>query len=194
LFGLQWRDIDWGNGTGGRLTIRRSIVCGRLETPKTEESKRTIDIADATLTELMIYREMYPPISDGFLFRSSTGAPLNPDNWYKRKFRAIVKAAGLRPIGLHTLRHTYCSLLVNQGEGLKYVSRQLGHSSTNLTANLYAHLFSKTRRTAMRRLDGQIPRRDRAVSSNGHLMESADLTKNSTEREGMASTLTTEKD
>ena len=46
--------------------------------------------------------------------------------------------------GLHALRHTYASLLINQGESLKYVSRQLGHASIQITADLYGHLFKET--------------------------------------------------
>ena len=137
IFGLQWKDIDWGAGEGGRLFVRRSIVCGRVTTPKTEGSYRVVDVPRRTLTELMIHKEMFPPLGEGFIFRPAMGGPLNPDNWAKRRFVAIVKSAGLRRIGLHGLRHTYCSLLVNQGAHLKYVSRQLGHSSTNLTSNLY---------------------------------------------------------
>ena len=66
-------------------------------------------------------------------------------------------------VGLHTLRHTYASLLINQGESIKYVSKQLGHASINITADLYGHLFKETSTSAMNRLSMRIPG---PVSSN----------------------------
>ena len=54
------------------------------------------------------------------------------------------------------MRHSYASLLINQGESIKYVSRQLGHASINITADLYGHLFRETSVSAMERLSQQV--------------------------------------
>ncbi|MBA5868113.1 MAG: hypothetical protein GDA67_15580 [Nitrospira sp. CR1.3] len=51
---------------------------------------------------------------------------MDGDNWSKRVFLPLVQGVGMRPIGLHVLRHTYVSLLINAGENIKYVSRQVG--------------------------------------------------------------------
>jgi integrase len=93
------------------------------------------------------------------VFRTTEGTPIDPDNWYKREFPSIRKRAKLRDIGLHALRHTYASLLINAGESLKYFSRQLGHASIQITADLYGHLFKETSTAAMRRLNARIPTR-----------------------------------
>jgi integrase len=42
---------------------------------------------------------------------------------------------------LHDLRHTFASLLIAQGANVVFVSRQLGHASSNTTLGFYAHLF-----------------------------------------------------
>jgi integrase len=74
----------------------------------------------------------------------------------------IAVKAGLRParnedangeqlVGLHTLRHTFASLLINSGEHMKYVCEQMGHASIQITADLYGHLFKETRVSAMNR-------------------------------------------
>ena len=157
LFGLQGSDVDWGNGTGGgRLRIRRSIYQGAITTPKTPDSIRVVDVPQRTLDELAMYKLGFPPIGEGFIFRGPTGRPLDPDNWTKRNFLPIVAKAELRRIGLHTLRHTYASLLINAGESIKYVSKQLGHASIQITADLYGHLFKETSLAAMKRLDRRI--------------------------------------
>ena len=110
----------------------------------------------------------YPPLDGGYIFRTESGVPLDPDNWFKRSFIPVDVGAGLRSteaqdsanneqlVGLHTLRHTYASLLINQGESIKYVSKQLGHASIQITADLYGHLFRETSTAAMRKLDLRI--------------------------------------
>ena len=92
-----------------------------------------MDVPRRVLDALERHKEHRPPIDGDYVFRTEEGTSNDPDNWYKRDFPAIRKRAKLRSIGLHALRHTYASLLINQGEGIKYVSRQLGHASISTT-------------------------------------------------------------
>jgi integrase len=71
----------------------------------------------------------------------------------------LLERAGLRlpGTGLHSLRHTYTSLLAAQGEDVRYIADQLGHSSPALTREVYQHVFTKAKVAAMRRLDAAIP-------------------------------------
>ena len=65
--------------------------------------------------------------------------------WYRRTFTKLRENAELRPtIGLHSLRHSYASLLIRQGENPKYVSRQMGHASVGFTLDSYTHVFEET--------------------------------------------------
>ena len=65
------------------------------------------------------------------------------------------------------LRHTYASLLINQGESITYVSKQLGHASIQITADLSSHLFRETGLAAMQRLERSIPdRKDEPVTTS----------------------------
>lgn len=172
LFALQWGDVDWGTGKdGGRIWVKRSLYQGKITTPKTESSIRVVDVPQRTLDELGVYREMFPPRDGGFILRTVKGTPIDPDSWYKRRFLLILERAGLRQVGLHALRHTYASLLINQGESIKYVSKQLGHASIQITADLYGHLFRETSISAMRRLEQSMI--GGAFPSNTHLTEQA---------------------
>jgi integrase len=156
IFGLQWPDVDVGNGRdGGVLHVRRSIYHGVLGTPKTPDSERTVDVPQRLLDELAIYRLAYPSLGDGFIFRTAAGRPLEPDNWHKRRLVPMLTTAGVykKGMGLNALRHGYVSLLAALGEDIHYISRQVGHSSTKLTQDIYRHTFAKARVSSMRRLN-----------------------------------------
>jgi integrase len=56
----------------------------------------------------------------------------------------------------HDLRHSYASLLLSQGENIKYVQTQLGHSSPMVTLNVYSHLLKDSNREAACRLENAI--------------------------------------
>jgi integrase len=156
LFALRWADLDAGNGQdGGRLHVRRSIYQGAITTPKTEGSDRAVDVPQRLLDDLAVYQAMHPPIGEGFIFRQRTGRPMDPDAWHRERLVPILKAARLRlpRAGLHSLRHTYVSMLIAQGEDPRYIADQVGHASVKLTTDLYAHIFSRVRVEAMRKLD-----------------------------------------
>src|SRR5262249_17654625 len=160
LFALQWPDVVASPiGEGGQIHVRRSIYQGAITTPKTEDSDRVVDVPQRVLDELEIYRTMYPSIGAGFIFRNEQGKPLDSDTWHRERLVPILKAAKLRlpRSGLHSLRHTYVSLLIAQGEDPRYIADQIGHSTTKLTMDLYAHVFNRVRVDAMRKLGAAIP-------------------------------------
>ena len=69
---------------------------------------------------------------------------LDQANLRNRVFEPALKRAGLRRIRIHDLRHTFASLLIHQGENLKYVQSQLGHASIQTTVDRYGHLMPDT--------------------------------------------------
>jgi integrase len=60
---------------------------------------------------------------------------------------------GLRKVRFHDLRHTFASLLLQQGESPVYVKEQMGHSSIQVTVDLYGHLIPDGNKQAVDRLD-----------------------------------------
>ena len=50
-------------------------------------------------------------------------------------------------------RHTFASQLIQNGESLKYVSAQMGHSSITITLDTYSHLLPNGEKGAVDRLD-----------------------------------------
>jgi integrase len=86
-------------------------------------------------------------IEPGYIFRTSEGAPLDPDNFHKRHVVPLLKKAGLyqRGMRLNALRRRYVSLLADLGEDDHYISRQVGLSSVALTRDVYKHTLSTAR-------------------------------------------------
>lgn len=154
IFALAWDCIDF---EAGQIDVSRAISAGKIGGPKTSYSLRKVDAPADVLDALRRHRSACGSPSEGFVFQSDAGTPVDPDNWSSRVWPPLRKRAGLRDsIGLHSLRHTFASLLIDQGENPKYVSRQLGHASTAFTMDVYGHCFKQTSERAMGRLQETI--------------------------------------
>ena len=79
-------------------------------------------------------------ITDDLVFPSGAGTPLKPDNIAPRYMEPALEKAGLRRFRFHDLRHTFGSLLIQDGATLTYVKEQMGHSSIQITVDTYGHL------------------------------------------------------
>ena len=59
----------------------------------------------------------------------------------------------MRHVRFHDLRHTFASLLIQQGANPKYIQQQLGHGSISITLDIYSHLFHGDHRHHVHQLD-----------------------------------------
>ena len=139
VFALQWGDIDWIRGL---LTVSRSREAGdRIKETKTGRI-RTVVLPDWVRDNLAAhYQEQGRPGPEAWVFPGESGGTMDPSNWHRRNFQALFRAAGVRRVTFHSLRHTYASLLLAQGVDPLYVSRQLGHSTITITMDTYGHLL-----------------------------------------------------
>jgi len=91
------------------------------------------------------------------VFASTAGTALDESN-VRKAFNQILAKAGLHQRGPHQMRHTFGSLLINAGEPVTYVSRQMGHKDSAITLRVYARwLPDETRRRGVDRLDETHP-------------------------------------
>jgi hypothetical protein len=74
------------------------------------------------------------------------------------QYDGLLKKAGLRRVRFYDLRHSFTSLLLQQGESPVYVKEQLGHSSIQITVNCYGHLIPDGNKQAVDKLDTPINR------------------------------------
>ena len=77
-------------------------------------------------------------------------------NMTSRHFFPALKDAKVERIRFHDLRHTYASLLIDQGENIKYIQTQIGHSSPTMTLDVYAHLMKPLNQEAACKLENTI--------------------------------------
>jgi integrase len=148
---IQWWDIDWLAGT---LTIRRSIVEGHVDMPKTEASARVLHLSPALLAELQQWRQQTEfrgdvdwlfasPLKLGRLPYSYTGV------W--RDLQRAAGAAGLGRIGTHSFRHTCRAWLDSVGTQLTIQSKALGHTSPSQTEK-YGDVVDDRIKTALEKV------------------------------------------
>ncbi|MEW5701577.1 MAG: site-specific integrase [Candidatus Zixiibacteriota bacterium] len=150
LLALQWGDIDWRSS---QIIVRRSLYKGQFTSPKTKYSCRRIVMSKTLQEALQQHRLISIRSEDDLIFCNENGKPLDPDDLVKREFFPALDRAGLHRIRFHDLRHTYASLLIAQGENIKFIQHQLGHASATTTLDRYGHLMSDRNVEAAERLD-----------------------------------------
>jgi hypothetical protein len=92
-----------------------------------------------------------------WVFASVSGTRLDPSN-VRKAFDRVLAAAEVHHRGLHQMRHTCASSLLQRGAAITYVARQLGHRDASTTLRIYAHWLPDASRTrAVDLLDGTQP-------------------------------------
>ena len=133
LLGLQWRDIDLGDGV---LQVRRTVFNGKVSSPKTSYGSRSIRLADVATEAL----KQHPQDGD-WVFSTSVGTSMSVHNLHNRFWKPLLKRAELPNLRFHDLRHTCASLLLTKGIHPKVVQELLGYSSIQITLDTYSHLL-----------------------------------------------------
>ena len=119
---------------------RRKAAALTRELTKPESERRK---SDDVISELM----------EQPLFARPNGKPLDPNDLRRQILYKALIVAGIRRVRFHGARHTFASLLLQQGESLTYVKDQLGHSSIQMTVDVYGHLRPGLNRQAVDKLD-----------------------------------------
>ena len=91
------------------------------------------------------------------MFCSETGRAIGHRNLTARGLDKATRHSGLDGVTFHVLRHTFASILIDQGHDVAFVSRQLGHIDPSITLKVYAHLFDAERHAdaAQRQLEAE---------------------------------------
>jgi integrase len=143
--GLQWADTDLD---ARRITVRRSVTSQGVSSPKSGKSRRVVmtDSLASSLFELLGERQSQR-IARGWrdtpvwVFCSEVGTMPEPRNvvrvWGRVRRRAT--KLGVRPLPLHSARHSWATWAIQAGKNIRWVADQLGHADASTTLNHYAH-------------------------------------------------------
>jgi integrase len=153
LIGLKWSDIDWINN---QIHIKRTYNNGGWYIPKSKASIRKIDLGSAMMVELKKWLLACPSNKLNLVFPNAAGNVIDNSTMLRGQFLPALKSAGLPRIRFHDLRHTKASIMIEQGENIKYIQTQLGHSSPSVTLDVYAHLIKPTNKEAAERFENLI--------------------------------------
>jgi integrase len=143
MIALEWGDVDLVAGT---LTVRRSSWQGIVGAPKSGRDRK-LPLTARFAVALKPHRHKRGDL----VFCHEDGRPFT-QSAIEAALRAACKRAGLRQIGSHALRHTFCSHLAMRGAAPKAVQELAGHSTLSMTLR-YMHLAPSALREAIRLLD-----------------------------------------
>lgn len=110
-----------------------------IDKPKSESSIRDIPI-NKNLLEIL--RRFYKP--GVFLLTGDKEKFVEPKTMENR-FKRILKKCGLKPVGVHSTRHTFASRCIERGMDAKTLSEILGHANVATTLNTYVHSNRKSK-------------------------------------------------
>lgn len=164
LVALKWKDLDFEEHT---LSVTKTYYNPinrateyQLLTPKTNTSRRTIELSPIVFDELtkhkvkqielkMKYRTTY--YDEDFVF-----AKIGKDKGYPEfiktvcnRMRRLLKLTGLNEqLSPHSLRHTHTSLLAEAGVGIHEIMERLGHQDDEITKKVYLHVTKTMKKDA----------------------------------------------
>ena len=156
VFGLIWKNVDFSKNT---IKINTNLQKGKLESPKTKYSIRTISVDTDTMQRLKDWKQQQFKYAESLgdlyhnklktVFTGAFGSTVQLDNFRKRIFNRMIAKAGLaESITFHSLRHTHATQLLAKGIDAKTVSKRLGHSSVAFTLQMYVHVLPDVERNA----------------------------------------------
>jgi len=147
MLALTPSDFDFGRNT---VTINKSYqrLKGRdvITSPKTAKSNRTIKMPHFLCEEMQEYIGMLYEISEDERMFQVTKSYLH------HEMDRGAKAANVKRIRIHDLRHSHISLLIEMGFSALAIADRVGHESIDITYR-YAHLFPNKQTEMADKLD-----------------------------------------
>lgn len=152
--GLTFKDVDLENRllkVDHQLVYNQMSATCSISKTKTENGNRTIPLNEEAYHSVLniMYRKRptIEPIIDGqgkFLVLNQHGTVCNSQMWERRftniwnNFKKTVPSS-FPKVTAHICRHTYCSVLASKNINPKALQYLMGHSSVDITLDVYTH-------------------------------------------------------
>lgn len=134
--------------TGGTMGYQNIIQ----NYTKTASGERIIPLNKTALDIILTIKNDKTLNNSKYIFSTSKGEVMT-SNALTKKFNKILANCNIDKTGVHTLRHTFASLLFSKNRDVKEVSELLGHSNVSITYNTYIHLLKEHKRDAVNSID-----------------------------------------
>jgi len=153
VLGLKWEDINFPERTANVL---RSFVDGSVGRCKTEVSQQPVPLDDIVLEGIQAWRSisLYTAEKDWIFasYQTFGKAPMWPDSLRRKILQPAARRVGIATqVGWHTFRHTYSSLLADNGNDVKVVQELMRHAKLSTTMEVYTHARMEKKRVAQRK-------------------------------------------
>jgi integrase len=172
LLALEWGHVDFH---GRCIEVRQSFSRHRLTSPKNklmrkvDMSMRLVDVLKTNKTQMRENAFRLGVEMPKWVFTQENGKRITATSIANSVYYRCLDRAGLRKVRFHDIRHSFASILIQQGESLAYVRDQMGHHSIQITVDIYGHMAPEGNKSAVDRLDdesGAIIRNPSATSRN----------------------------
>lgn len=166
LLALTWDDIDFDNK---ELTVNKNCVTVKNEesggkhyilldqdSTKTDSGERMVPLCNKAIIALKEIQK----INGNFkhVMCTKTGNRVSQRN-INRLFHSVLTQTGIYETlppsgrGVHSLRHTFATMLFKKDVAVKIVSVLLGHSDTKITENIYIHVTKQMKKVSIENID-----------------------------------------
>lgn len=151
ILALTWEEVDLDRCIlNVRATLQRLEGHWHVGEPKSKRSRRQIALSVPVVDALRQHQVRQAKertalgktwFDGNLVFCTEVGTPIDKSHLVPRSFVPLLTRAGLPRVRFHDLRHTAATLLLGQGVNPKIVSEMLGHSTVNITLDIYSHVL-----------------------------------------------------
>jgi integrase len=133
LLALRWRDVDF---TASTVRVRASYYAGQLTTPKSGKVRAVPLAPDVASALAQLGRRPHWTGEDDLVFPGEGGDYLD-GSALRRRYKAALASAALRPLRFHDLRHTFGTRMIAKAD-IRRVQEWMGHADIQTTMR-YLH-------------------------------------------------------
>ena len=165
LLALEWADIDFENK---QITIDKNTTQINIDdkgelhynqtvkgSTKTKSGKRVIPMTSEAKKALLLAKDITG--DQEYVCSTENGKLITESNIYRMlqnvQLRTGIAKTKDECLRVHDLRHTFASMLFNNGCDVQVVSDLLGHADTSVTRNIYIHLIQEQKVKAIENID-----------------------------------------
>lgn len=160
MLALKWQDVDLDNNFI-RVSSNIGVKFTDDESNSTElfvqdgtktKSGRIVHLTKSAHKYFSELKNLRDPKRTDFVVEANTQT--RSMSILRNSYLGICKRANIENAqGLHTLRHTFASLMIRKGVDIKIISEMLGHASVSFTYNTYVHLLEEEKAKVIQQID-----------------------------------------